>query len=288
MPNTVPVHLIEQEVKDWFWPPRPLDSHKGLFGHVLIIGGGFGMPGSVWLSAMGAFRAGAGTVTIATSPLNGQNAGAFLPEAMVVPITAKSLLPYLKKATVCIIGPGLGQDTWAQDMWNVVQTATCPLIIDAEALHWLSEFKGEGVSEFSDNRILTPHPGEAAKLLGISAAAVQADRRNAILMLQAQYGGYAVLKGFHTLVCNKHGVVSLCQSGNPGMATAGMGDLLSGIIAGLVAQNIPLDWAAKFGVWCHAKSADLAVKDIGERGLLTTDLLPFLRKVINQSHRYVL
>lgn len=283
-----PVLSIEDEIINWSWPPRPEDAHKGLFGHVLIIGGSLGMPGSVWLAAMGAFRVGAGMVTIVTSPDYAKNLSSILPEAMVYPMTSSDIvLPLLSKATVCVIGPGLGSDPLVNNIWESVAKTSCPLILDAGAFDFLVKTPKFLSSRVKDNWILTPHPGEAARLLNSSTSIIQADRVKSILELQTRFGGSIVLKGHRSLICSAKRNIYLCSSGNPGMATAGMGDLLTGVIAGMVAQNLSLDWAAKFGVWCHAKSGDLAAREFGQRGLITSDLLPYIQKVVNQPHQYL-
>jgi ADP-dependent NAD(P)H-hydrate dehydratase / NAD(P)H-hydrate epimerase len=258
-------------------PRRLKNSHKGLFGHVLIIGGGQGMPGSVALAAHAALRVGAGLVTIATKPEYAGQALSTLPEAMIYGINeVAELFPLITRANVCIIGPGLGEEEWANALFTKALAAQLPMVIDASALRLLAQNPQQ-----DDNWILTPHPGEAASLLNCSTTDIQNDRYQAVMRLQDQYGGQVVLKGVGSLVSTDESEVYLCNAGNPGMASAGMGDTLSGVIAGLVAQGLLLADAAKLGVWLHASAGDAAARAKGERGLLASDLLPHLHSLVN-------
>ncbi|MDP1603087.1 MAG: NAD(P)H-hydrate dehydratase [Legionella sp.] len=270
--------ILDSHLSATLLPKRLRNCHKNEFGHVLIIGGGIGMPGSVCLAANAALRVGAGVVTVATKPVYAGQALCGLPEAMIAPIDeASCLLPLINKATVCVIGPGLGLDEWAVQLFRQVIASQLPMVIDASALRILAQSPQE-----DDNWILTPHPGEAASLLGCRAQDIQADRYHAATQLQAKYGGNVVLKGVGTLVRTSEPLTWLCDRGNPGMASAGMGDVLSGVIAGLVGQGLSLADAAKTGVWLHASAADLAVRKSGERGLLASDLMPYLRLLVNE------
>ncbi|SPX61870.1 carbohydrate kinase [Legionella feeleii] len=204
-----------------------------------------------------------------------------LPEAMIYGIEESvELLPLIARATVCIIGPGLGEDEWAKVLFNQAIASQLPMVIDASALRLLAQNP-----QHDDNWILTPHPGEAASLLQCSNAEIQKDRYQTILALQQQYGGNVVLKGVGSMVCTDEPGVYLCADGNPGMASAGMGDALSGVIAGLIAQGLALAEAVKLGVWIHASAADAAAAVMGERGLLASDLMPYLRRQVNYLSR---
>ncbi|WP_131783142.1 NAD(P)H-hydrate dehydratase [Legionella gresilensis] len=270
-------YILEKSEFVSLLPKRPKNCHKTDFGHILVIGGGYGMPGSICLTAQAALRVGAGLVTIATQSHYAKQAIANLPEVMIYGIEeAKDILALLAKATVCVIGPGLGTDQWAQDLFNQVITSQLPMIIDASALRLLAESP-----QYDDNWVLTPHPGEAASLLKCSTQEVQSDRYEAVNHLQAKFGGNVVLKGVGSLIRTDEPETYLCRAGNPGMATAGMGDVLSGVIAGLCAQKLALADATKLGVWLHASAADKAVQDKGERGLIASDLMPYLRTLVN-------
>lgn len=269
--------LIDQSNLPWPLTPRNANCHKGDFGHVLIIGSGQGMPGAVALAAKAALRSGAGAVTVATWPSHAQQLLANCPEAMVVPITdAEDLSPLFARATVCLLGPGLDSGVWGESLFDKALTAQLPMVIDATALRFLAR-----KPQSDDSWILTPHPGEAAALLNCSTDAVSQDRFKAVAAIQQRYGGVAVLKGAGSLVQDAHGLPSVCTRGNPGMASAGMGDVLSGMIAALVAQHLPLPSAARLGVWVHAVAGDLVAHSLGERGLLASDLLPLIPKILN-------
>lgn len=257
--------------------PRKKNSHKGDYGHVLIIGGGPGMPGAVSLAAKAAMRTGAGAVSIATWPEHAKGALPIIPEAMVWGInTAEELAPLLARATVCVVGPGLGESDWARSLFLAAMTSQLPMVIDASALRLLAEHP-----QVDDNWILTPHPGEAASLLSCPAKTIQMDRYQAAAAIQQQYGGVVVLKGTGTVIQTAERTTFVCTKGNPGMATAGMGDVLSGIIAALCAQGLSLSEAAKLGVWVHAVAGDVRAHSFGEAGLLASDLLDILPEILN-------
>lgn len=272
------------DLKDYvsYLEPRKRDSHKGDFGHVLVVGGDIGYTGAVRLTGEAALRVGAGLVSIATHPAHASFLQAARPELMCHPITQpKDLLPLIKRATVIAIGPGLGQHPWGSALLDtVLQCCDLPLVLDADALN------GIAVRHYEPhpNRIFTPHPGEAAKLLKIDMKQVQAHRLDAITQLTQQYQGIFVLKGRGTLIAEADKPAYICNAGNPGMSTAGMGDLLTGLIAGLVAQHIPLLDAACLGVLVHAHAGDLAAQK-GERGLIASDLFSHIRTLVNPSGR---
>ena len=257
---------------------RKKNTHKGDFGHVLIIGGGPGMPGAVSLSAKAALRTGAGAVTVATWPEHAMGALSLVPEAMVWGIhEACELEPLLAKASVCVIGPGLGETQWARSLFLTAIKSMLPMIIDASALRLLGD-----MPQLDDNWILTPHPGEAANLLSCTTQDIQKDRYDAVRALQNLYGGVIVLKGVGTLIQGLDKNTFVCPKGNPGMASAGMGDVLSGIIAGFCAQGLSLSDATKLGVWVHAVAGDKVAETRGEVGLVASDLLEILPSVLNE------
>lgn len=269
--------LLQRTVLSRTLKPRRKNSHKGHFGHVLIIGGGLGMPGAVYLAAQAALRVGAGLVHIATRPDYAKHGVQLLPEVLLHGVeTGDELDPLLKKATVCIVGPGLGEDLWASDLFIKAMSSSLPCVVDASALRLLGN-----KPERRDHWVLTPHPGEAAHLLGVTTATVQADRSACAVVIQQRYGGCLVLKGGGTVIRTPNGATYICDAGNPGMATAGMGDVLSGVIGGLLAQGLSLDDAAPLGVLLHAAAGDAAAKEGGERGLIASDLMPYLRQQVN-------
>ncbi|MCH7822593.1 MAG: NAD(P)H-hydrate dehydratase [Proteobacteria bacterium] len=257
-------------------PKRRRAAHKGDFGHVLVIGGGAGMPGAVRLCAEAALRSGAGRVSVATDPGHASIIVATCPELMAHAIrNAGDLEPLLEKASVIALGPGLGRSEWAATLVAALTDDERPSVWDADALNWLAESPTKAA-----NRVITPHPGEAGTLLDSTSADVQGDRRAALAKLHERYGGVVVLKGAGSLVTSAAGVPWLCTSGNPGMAAAGMGDVLTGIVAALIAQGLSVEEAAVAGVEIHARAGDRAARS-GERGLLASDLLAEIRGVIN-------
>lgn len=259
-----------------FLVPRHIDSHKNMFGHVLVVGGDYGYSGAVRMAAEAALRMGAGLVSVATRPEHAITLNSLRPEIMCHGVSSfKELKPLLKKATVVIVGPGLGQSSWAKNLLKPIFKSEKNLVVDADALNILATHP-----EKYSNWVLTPHPGEAARLLHITPEEVQGNRLTAAKSLQKKFGGVVVLKGAGTLIAASDAIPAICTVGNPGMATAGMGDILSGVIAGLMAQHIPLVSAAKLGVLLHALAGDLAAEE-GERGMIATDLLPYLRFLVN-------
>ena len=254
---------------------RQRSGHKGDYGHVLVIGGGEGMPGAVHLAGEAALRTGAGLVSIATHPSHAALLVASRPELMPHGIADPGdLEPLLERADVVAFGPGLGRSAWAKALFGLVRGLSLPMVWDADALNWLAEKPDNNC-----RRILTPHPGEASRLLGMSVKEVQADRRAALSALQTTFGGTTVLKGAGTLV-STDSLPFVCTAGNPGMGSAGMGDVLTGVIASLVGQGLDLATAAAVGVEAHARAGDRAAAT-GERGLIASDLLDELRAVVN-------
>lgn len=275
-PGDAMFRRIDAELLQRCLPRRARTAHKGDFGHVLIVGGGVGMPGAVRLAGEAALRTGAGLVSIATEPSHAAAFAGARPELMCHGVTNGDELQRLfEHADVVAFGPGLGQSEWARELFGAVANQTLPSVWDADALNLLAKTPSSSVE-----RIITPHPGEAGRLLGSSAAEVQNGRKTALGLLQTQYGGVAVLKGANTLVSSSAGVPWLCTAGNPGMAAAGMGDVLTGIIAALLAQGLALEDAAATGVEVHAQAGDRAAR-AGERGLLASDLMAELRGIIN-------
>ncbi len=256
-------------------PIRDRCSHKGNYGHVLIVGGDFGYSGAVKMVGEAALRVGTGLVSIATRKEHAGLLNLNRPELMCHGVEgAEQLLGLMAKASVIVIGPGLGQSDWSKELFMVTINAQKPLIIDADALNLLA------LAPFTNtNWILTPHPGEAARLLDCSTLDIQQDRFASASALQDKYKGIVILKGSGTLITSENDC-AVSTTGNPGMASGGMGDVLTGIIAGFVAQGLTLKESAQQGVYVHGEAADLAAKE-GERGLLASDLMPYLRQVVN-------
>ena len=258
--------------------PRPRTAHKGLCGRVYLVGGDLGMPGAIRLAAEACQRTGAGLVHVISRP---EHVGAIManrPELMVIGAQTASpqITQQIQAADVIVMGPGMGQEPWGVSMLNMGLGSEKQLVVDADALNLLAQ---QPIKR--DNWILTPHPGEAARLLGCSVVEIQQDRYEAVKALQQRFGGVAILKGAGTLITDGE-TVSICSVGNPGMASGGTGDVLSGIIGGLLAQGIPLYQSACLAACIHGDAADLAAQQ-GERGMLASDLYPHIRRLVNPS-----
>lgn len=270
-------------------PSREDDFHKGDCGHLLVVGGdagtSYGYGGAAIMASQMALRSGAGLVSVATRPCFVVPALMTQPEMMVAGIeSGQALLPLLEKASVIAVGPGLGQSSWSEQLLYHVLLTDNPLVIDADALHLLVKPEFAQLSTITKTErqwILTPHPGEAAALLSISTAEVQQDRVTAAQAIQREYGGAVILKGAGTVVVGRNGDVWVCDQGNAGMASGGMGDVLTGLLGSLLAQGMTVDAAAVLGVALHAHAADIAVGVAGERGLLATDLIPYIQELLS-------
>lgn len=254
-------------------PPRDRAAHKGCFGHVLVIGGAPGFSGAVRLAGEAALRTGSGLVTVATHKEHAAFLNLERPELMVRAINEPDEIgPLIAQASVIAVGPGLGQSTWAQELFHQAISSDLPLVVDADALNLLSRTPTR-----RSNWILTPHPGEAGRLLDTSTASIQEDRLTAAEQLVAHFGGTVVLKGSGSLIAGEGHLPRIITLGNPGMASGGMGDTLTGIIASLLGQGLDEFSAATFGALLHAGAADLLTQHHGERGLLALDLPPMVR-----------
>lgn len=269
--------------------PRARDSHKGDYGHVLVVGGDHGMGGAVLMAGAAAARGGAGLTSIATRAEHVPPLIAQRPELLARGVaSAADLNELLERATVLVLGPGLGQSPWSYECLKqaleIGARRGLPAVLDADALNWLAKDSSLFPQGLYGKCLLTPHAGEAARLLGLSRADVSQDRAGAVMALQQKFGGAALLKGAGTLICYPQGEriqVAACGHGNPGMASGGMGDVLSGLLGALLAQGFSLADSARLGVCIHSKAADLAAEAGGQRGLLATDLLPHIRHLLN-------
>ncbi|MFY2764494.1 NAD(P)H-hydrate dehydratase [Arenimonas sp. MALMAid1274] len=257
--------------------PRHANAHKGEHGHVLCVGGEEGMGGAVRLCAEAALRTGVGLASVATRQSGVAALVAARPEAMTHAVEdADALRPLIERATVLAVGPGLGQGDWGLALYREALTSGKPVILDADALNLLS-LQPRRVPQ----AILTPHPGEAARLLGKDKRDVQADRFGAAEAMAQRFGCVVVLKGAGTIIAAPGEIPAVIGAGNPGMATGGMGDVLSGVIAALLAQHLPPFQAAVAGALLHSAAGDAAARVGGERGLLPSDLFPHLRRMAN-------
>ncbi|MFB2686567.1 NAD(P)H-hydrate dehydratase [Shewanella mangrovisoli] len=257
---------------------RARDSHKGQSGKVTLIGGDFGMAGAIRLASEACLRAGAGLVTVISRPEHQLTVNVSRPELMFWGCELVDMEVYLRLgwAQVVVLGPGLGKHDWGYNLFKAAGLSDKPCVLDADALNLLSQEPRR-----QTNWVLTPHPGEAARLLGCSVADIEQDRFAAVRALQQKYGGVVLLKGAGTVIFDGKQMV-VAPVGNPGLASGGCGDVLSGIIGALMAQGMDNMQATVVGVVVHGCAADLAAVQ-GERGMLASDLMPFIRQLVNSD-----
>jgi len=255
--------------------PRLCNAHKGQFGHLWLLGGDFSTGGALLLAAEAALRGGAGRVSLATRAAHLAPALARMPELMLHAVDSSyALAKLLQQADVLVAGPGLGQAPWGRSLLSVAATLDKPQVWDADALNLLAEGKVSPPKQL----LLTPHPGEAARLLDCSVEHIQQDRAQAALRLAKRYRAVVVLKGAGTLIATEDERFRLCERGHPAMAGAGFGDVLAGLIGALLAQGMQAFEAACLAVWLHATAGEQL--GAGGRGLLASDLLPVIRQLL--------
>lgn len=269
--------------RQWLLPARRHDIHKGRNGHVLIIGGNYGMPGAVVLAARAALRAGAGLVSVLTRPDHINAVVAACPECMVHGSANGEINPgLLEKADYIAIGCGLGQDAWAQRLLYLALDSTIPMVVDADALNLLAR---QDYLSLTEDCVITPHPGEASRCLNITKREIQHDRFQAAQILSEKCSAHVVLKGSGTII-KQQGRTQVCAFGNPAMATAGMGDVLTGMIASLAAQQIvlanDLNRAVSAAVCLHALAGDIAACG-DDRGLMASDVIETIRAAARRA-----
>lgn len=257
--------------------PRTLSSHKGDNGHVCLIGGGqSGYSGAVCLAAEASLRVGAGLVSAVVAPESLPLLARAPKEVMCYSFASpKEMRELIDKATVIVLGPGLSQNAWGKKFFEETINVQKPLVVDADGLNWLARFPHK-----RENWVLTPHPGEAARLLNKTVHEVQASRIEAALLLKQKYGGIIVLKGAGSIVVSDDGAIAIEATANPVLATGGTGDVLAGLIGGLIAQKLPLSSAAMLALSVHAMSGELEAT-MGVRGMLASDLFLHIRNLIN-------
>ena len=286
--------------------PRAADSNKGLYGHVLVIAGGRGKTGAAAMAGIAALRAGAGLSTVASAASAITAISSYAPEIMTEPLAETeggaiampapddpALAAITAKKTVIAIGPGMGQHPeTVQFICRFVQESKTPMVVDADALNALAGQR----SRFEGLRIFTPHPGEMSRLTGKTIAEIQKDRIGHARAFATEHGVYLVLKGDRTIIAFPDGRVWINPTGSPSMATGGTGDVLTGMIAGLVAQFVTaqfpkqLEQALLAAVYLHGRAGELGAEALGEKSFMATDLFEFLpeamREIADLSHRY--
>ena len=270
---TAAAKLIEP--KQLSLPARHTNTYKQKLGHVVLVGGDKTMPGAIRLAAEACLRAGAGLVSVITHPDNREIVLQGRYELMVHGIEhSEQVTDVLQKEDVCVVGPGLGMSKWSEMIWQQVAKVNLPLVLDADGLNYFAQ------SSFSTaNLVITPHTGEASRLLNVSSQEIELNRFLSVSELSKKYNSVAILKGAGTLVCHQN-EVAINTSGSQSMASAGMGDCLSGIISAFIAQGMSCFNAAQLAVFIHGRAAQLAEED-GKRGLLASDLFPFIRKLVD-------
>ena len=283
---------------------RPADSHKGLYGHVLVVAGSTGKSGAAVLAGMGALKAGAGLVTIATpenlQPIVASNQPEFMTEPLpTTPDGAIAIENFADAAftkiiagkTVLAVGPGLGQNSGTQKFIRaLVQSTALPTILDADGLNAFDACADTLRKRNSQFLAVTPHPGEMARLLGISNAEVQKDRLRIATQAAARWNAHVLLKGFHTILAAPDGRIFVNTTGNPGLAKGGSGDVLTGILAALTGQFGTQDWlrVLALGAWLHGRAADALIADADPSGILASDVaraLPYARAELLEEIR---
>lgn len=275
--STLPTYLVTYEEVQEDLPLRMPSANKADSGKVLLIGGAKGMGGALLIAGLGALRAGTGLCKLALDPLNISAVNARCPELMTVDFNDDEAVKHaLDWADVIAIGPGLGQSRRAQELLSMVAGAEQPVIYDADALNLMAA----QAPNYNKQRIITPHPGEAGRLLGCSSAKINADRFEAALNLQEKYGGVVLLKGAGTLICNGKRF-SVIREGSAALASGGSGDLLTGILSSLVGQGLSLHQATLCAACLHGRAGEQEGVQNGVLGTLPTDLLPRLRSLVN-------
>ncbi|AWB68500.1 bifunctional ADP-dependent NAD(P)H-hydrate dehydratase/NAD(P)H-hydrate epimerase [Saccharobesus litoralis] len=261
-------------------PARKRASYKGVFGHVVCIGGDKGMAGAIKMAAESCLRSGAGLVSVITHPDNVLQVANGRPELMVFGVNGleQTSQELIDKADVVLAGPGMGRTGWANGLMSHICRLNKPMVIDADGLNWLAEHPHKNTQW-----ILTPHTGEAARLMAQNTDKIELDRYAANYEISARYGGISILKGAGTLITSSQ-QTHICTAGNPGMSSAGMGDVLAGICAAMLAQQPAHQYsrfqAAELAVCLHAAAGDLAAQT-GERGMIASDLIAHIRTLVN-------
>ncbi len=267
--------------------PRPRDSHKGMYGHVLVIGGSLGKAGAAGMAGMAALRAGAGLVTVATAQSVLPTVAGFAPELMTEPLPETEagtislrareygrLDSIIKGKTVLAIGPGISRQTETSELVRMlVKGSQFPMVVDADGLN---AFEGRAQELTGRPLVITPHPGEMARLAQLSTKQIQENRLQVAREFATRHGITTVLKGNRTLVAQADGKAWVNPTGNPGMASGGMGDILTGLVAGLLAQTTHSTTAVTAAVYLHGRAGDVACEKSGEQSLVATDLLAAL------------
>lgn len=283
-------HLTRRDDVAALLKPRVKESHKGAYGHALVVGGELGKIGAGLMAAKAFMRAGGGLASVALPEVSYERIDPHFLEAMYLPLPTATpclhprvlpaLVKHLEKKSVCILGPGLGYTPYTQAfVEGFLKQAHLPIVLDADGLNCVARHL-ELLSYHRGRLVVTPHPGEMSRLTGLKTSAVQADRIKVAKQFAQEYGVYVVLKGYQTIIATPQGEIFINTTGNPGMATAGMGDVLSGVIASFIAQGYPMKQALVLGVYSHGLAGDRVCEEKGERGMLAQDVIEKLPYVL--------
>lgn len=264
-------------------PPRKKDSHKNDFGHVLVIAGSVEMPGAGFLASLAALRSGAGVVTVCLPAPAYEKFDADFPEVMVKPFTGiGELLRFAEEKESVVLGPGMGESASTEALVvALVQQLRQAIVLDADGINVLARHP-ELAGKLKAPVVFTPHPGEMSSLLGCPTKEIQENRIACAKKAAAVWKQDFVLKGYHSLIASGDGKLYVSPTGNPGMATAGAGDVLAGMIAGLIAQGVRPKEAALAGTFLHGLAGDLAAAGIGEKGLISSDIVGYIPKALHE------
>ncbi len=291
-------YLITDElVRDWL-PVRPTTAHKGTFGRVLVVAGSRGMTGAAYLTGQGALRAGAGLVTVAVPETLHDIMEVKLTEVMTVPLpdtglgilsreAGQRIISLLEGMDVLAIGPGLSTVPEVVTMVReLLPSVEIPCVIDADALNALAG-EGDIIRKMQAPAVITPHPGEMARLMGVKVRDIQEDRLAHATGAAENWNGVVLLKGARTVVAAPNGAIYINPTGNPGMASGGSGDVLTGMVASLIAQGLDPAWAAAAGAYIHGRAGDLAAREKGMMGLNAGDILSTVPAALRELEKPV-
>jgi hydroxyethylthiazole kinase-like uncharacterized protein yjeF len=279
-PNSSRERIITQKQAAAFLKPRPHDSHKGMFGSVAIVGGASGMVGAALLAGRAALKLGAGCVHVGLLAENALAVDMAQPELMLHRVHASTDIP---KADVYALGCGMGTSIPAQKILHDALRTRMPLVLDADALNLLARHADlqDDLRARKADSLITPHPGEAARLLGIDTSEVQADRPHAARQLAAKLHCAVALKGARTVCVTRNGDIYLNNTGNPGMSAPGMGDVLTGMIAALIAQGLDADQAMLLAIHLHGAAGDALAAEGVQVGMTASEVTDWARWLLN-------
>ena len=292
----IKINLIEERDAVRILPKRRPNTHKGTYGHLAVIAGSRGKGGAAALSSISALRAGAGLVTLALPECLNISFEVGIPEVMTFPLPDTKdgtidksaldiLIKFLEGKSAVLIGPGITTNPSTSSLIkNLIKKVSCPMLIDADGLNIIAD-KIELLKDKPSPVVVTPHPGEMARMLNTTSKEIQANRIESSRKLSAEYGIYVILKGARTIVATPEGEVYINPTGNPGMATAGTGDVLSGIVAGFLSQGLSARDSSILGVYLHGLAGDIAAEKLSQTALIASDLIKTFPEAVKRVER---